>query len=185
MFMPIETAEWTREDLERFPRDGNRYEVLDGELLVTPQASVDHQFVGGRLFGKLFTYCEAHRTGLACSPGAVIFGRNELQPDIEILPPGSVRRGKKWDEMPAALLVVEILSPFAVSRRRDLETKRDAYLRVDVREYWVVDHDENRVHVWSGGRDETIVTDVLRWQPDPSVPALEIELGKLFAFDGE
>jgi Uma2 family endonuclease len=182
VFMAIETAKrWTREDLERFPRDGNRYEVLDGELLVTPQAALDHQGVVGRLFFALFGYCLAHGVGEVVGPGAVIFGRNELQPDCEVLPSGSVMRGKSWQEAAYPILIVEVLSPFATSRRRDLVTKREAYLKLEVPEYWVVDLDARRVHVWSGGQSERIVSDVLLWQPDPAIAALEIRLDDLFA----
>ena len=183
MFMAIETAEWTRDDLERFPRDGNRYEVLDGELLVTPQAAPDHQFVALRLTIALHDYCNEHGVGLVLGPGAVIFGKNELQPDIEVLIRGSVQRGKTWEEMPYPILAVEVLSPFAASRRRDLDDKRKAYLGLGIPEYWVVDHEKGYVHVWSGGRAVKIVSDILRWHPNPAVAPLEVVLAELFRFD--
>lgn len=183
--MATENARWTRFDLERFPEDGNRYEVLDGELLVTPQAAPNHQSVAMRLSYALYHYCEATLVGETVGPGAVVWGKNELQPDIEILPVGSIRRGSEWEEFPAPMLVVEVLSPFAVSRRRDLDVKRIAYLTLGVPEYWVVDHENGQVHVWSGGRAVKIVTDVLRWHPDPAIAPLEISLDKLFAFDGD
>ena len=113
-------------------------------------------------------------------PGAVIFGKNELQPDIEVLAGDSYRTGKKWNELPYPILVVEVLSPFAVSRRRDLDTKREAYLRLGIPEYWVVDPFQRRVHVWSAGRDETIVSDLLRWTPNPAIAPFELPLDQLF-----
>ena len=178
--MAIKTARWTRHDLERFPRDGNRYEVLDGELLVTPQASPDHQVVAARLFVALYSYCKTHRAGLAVGPGAVIFGKNELQPDIEVFGDNSYRPGRTWNELPYPILVVEVLSPFAVSRRRDLDTKREAYLRLGIPEYWVVDIDQRHVHVWSSGRDEAIVSDLLRWTPNAAIAPFELPLDQLF-----
>jgi Uma2 family endonuclease len=178
--MPTKSARWTRFDLERFPEDGNRYEVLDGELLVTPQAAPDHQVVAARLGLALGNYCESTLVGLSVGPGAVVWGKNELQPDIEVLPRSAYRRGLKWEQMPVPLLVVEVLSPFSVSARRDFEVKRKAYLARGIQEYWVVDHEKRRVHVWSGGRDAAIVTDLLRWHPDPAVAPFEISLEKLF-----
>ncbi len=178
--MAIETVEWTRADLERFPDDGNRYEVLDGELLVTPQASMDHQDVAARLFVALYTYCKAHRAGAAFSPAAVQWGKNELQPDIEVVQGYRAGTGQTWETAPRPSLVVEILSPFAASRRRDLHDKRVAYLRLGIPEYWVVDHEARRVHVWSGGRGEVIVSDTLRWTPNPAIAPFEITIDELF-----
>jgi Uma2 family endonuclease len=180
MLMATKTSRWTRFDLERFPEDGNRYEVLDGELLVTPQSSPRHQQVAMELAGALYEYCKEHEAGAIVGPAAVIFGENELQPDIEILPFGAIRPKAKWEKLPCPLLVVEVLSPFAASRRRDLDVKRVAYLRLGVPEYWVVDHEKRLVHVWSGGRAVKIVTDVLRWNPDSAVIPFERSLEELF-----
>lgn len=183
--MATTSACWTRFDLERFPEDGNRYEVLDGELLVTPQASPVHQLVAARLMAALINYGNAYRVGLGLGPAAVVWGTNELQPDIEVLPAGSVTRESKWEQLPCPLLVVEVLSPFAASRRRDLDVKRIAYLKFGVPEYWVVDHESRQAHVWSGGHAVKIVTDVLRWHPDPEIAPLEIDLKTLFALGDE
>jgi Uma2 family endonuclease len=180
VFMATKNARWTRVDLDRFPRDGNRYEVLDGELLVTPQSSPDHQHVGGNLFGALFLYFKEHPVGVVMGPGAVIFGDNELQPDLEVLPPDSMRPGAKWTELPCPLFVIEVLSPFAAARRRDLDVKRIAYLKLGVPDYWVIDTEKRQAHVWSGGRAVRIVTDVLRWQPDHAVVPFEVSLEELF-----
>jgi Uma2 family endonuclease len=178
--MAIKSARWARDDLERFPRDGNRYEVLDGQLFVTPQATPDHQIMALRLTIEIHNYCWAHGVGVAVGPGAVIFGENELQPDIEVLPAGGYQPRKKWADFPHPILAVEVLSPFNASRRRDLDAKRKAYLKLGIPEYWVVDHEARHVHVWSGRRAEKIVTDVLRWNPDPAIVPFELPLHELF-----
>ena len=182
MFMAIETASWTREDLARFPEDGNRYEVLDGELLVTPQAGFDHQFVAARLAHALYDYCAAHAVGVVVGPGAVIWGKNELQPDIEIIPVAPPRpRTRTWQSLPFPILAVEILSPSGMSRGRDLGVKRTAYLERGIATYWVLDLDERRVHCWTSAvRNETVVSDILRWHPKPGTPAFEISIDQLF-----
>jgi Uma2 family endonuclease len=178
--MAVKSARWTKEDLERFPRDGNRYEVLDGELLVTPQAELDHQVVAARLFSALYAYCMERGVGSAVGPAAVRWGKNELQPDIEVIPGYKFGTGQTWDTAPRPNLVVEVLSPFAASRFRDLDAKRKAYLRLGIPEYWVVDLEHRRVHVWSGGHDEAVVTDALRWNPNPDVAPFELPLEQLF-----
>jgi Uma2 family endonuclease len=182
--MATKPARWTRDELERFPEDGNRYEVLDGELLVTPQAAPDHQVVAIRLATALYTYCSAFGVGLAVGPGAVVFGENELQPDIEVIPGDSYRPGRKWSDFPPPILAVEVLSPAGAARGRDLDLKRKAYLRIGIPEYWVVDLYERCVHVWSAGREETIVRDVLRWNPNPEVDTFEITANQLFGSAG-
>ncbi len=127
--MAIESARWSRDELERFPEDGNRYEVLDGELLVTPQPGFDHQFVAARLVHALYAYCAAHKIGVVVGPGAVIWGKNELQPDVEVIPVSPPPRKRTWATLPFPILAVEILSPSGVSRARDLGVKREAYLQ--------------------------------------------------------
>jgi Uma2 family endonuclease len=180
MFMATKRARWTRDELDRFPDDGNRYEVLDGELLVTPQAEFDHQAVAARLSFALYSYCAEHSIGLAIGPGKVIFGKNELQPDIEVVPGGLYRAGEKWATAPRPILVVEVLSPWGVSRRRDLSIKKDAYLQRGIDSYWVVNQEERCVHVWSSGSTEAVVKSVLTWHPDPRIAPFEITIDRLF-----
>jgi Uma2 family endonuclease len=181
MFMAIETARWTRADLARFPDDGNRYEVLGGELLVTPQAAPDHQGDAVELAYALGSYCRRHGIGAIASPGAVVFGKNELQPDLLVIPGIARATGKKWEELPLPVLVVEILSStWNSSRSRDLNVKRHAYLRLGIETYWVIDPPNRCVHVWThGARREVVVTDVLRWQPKPEIAPFEITIDEL------
>ena len=179
MKMATKTRRWTRADLERLPDDGNRYEVLDGELFVTPQAAFDHQFIALELATALRTYCNCYDLGVVVGPGAVVFGKNELQPDVHVVPGPRPPRGTKWAELPIPLLVAEVLSDSTGGR--DLGKKREAYLRINIPTYWVVDADERRVFVWTRSSPEPVtVSDVLRWQPRGDLPPLEISLETLF-----
>jgi Uma2 family endonuclease len=168
---------WTRGDLARLPDDGNRYEVLDGELLVTPQASYRHQDIAARLFRALGEYCARHSIATVVGPGAIPFGRSELQPDVQVIPgQPPARKGVKWSDLPRPMLVAEVLSDSTA--HRDLGKKREAYLRIGVAEYWAVDPDAREVHVFRSGTEEpAIVRHVLRWQPIEDVPPLEIPIG--------
>lgn len=127
---------WKRADLARLPDDGNRYEVLDGALLVTPKASQPHQLVAVELMILLERYVRPSRAAYVVGPGAVPFGENELQPDVQVIP--GPRESSTWDFVPAPILVVEVLS--TSTRRRDFGIKLDAFLgRVRVPTVWIVD----------------------------------------------
>jgi Uma2 family endonuclease len=179
--MVTKTHRWVRADLERLPADGNRYEVLDGELFVTPQAAIGHQWTAARLLVALDAYCVAHDLGFVVGPGAVIFDENELQPDVQVVPgyrkpPG----GMRWAQFPYPILVVEVLSES--TRQRDLVKKRAAYERLGIETYWIVDCDNRRVVALSARSAEPIiVTDALRWHPRGDLPPLEIPLESIFA----
>lgn len=172
------TRAWTRTDLARLPDDGNRYEVLDGALLVTPQAAFDHQAVATRLTVALSGYCTNYGVGVVVAPGAVPHGKSELQPDVQVIP-GRPPRGAKWTSLPRPILVVEVLSDS--TGRRDLGIKRDAYLRWGIPLYWVVDLDARRVHVFRPeDSDGEVVENTLLWHPVPALAPLELRVADLF-----
>jgi Uma2 family endonuclease len=177
MHMATKTRPWTRADLARLPDDGNRYEVLDGELLVTPQANPPHQWIAAELMSALRDYCTRLRLGVVVGPGAVVFGRNELQPDVEVIPCAADDLASTWDDVPTPILVVEILSEG--SRRHDRVTKRDAYRDRGIPVYWIVDPAERTVCVVRPDRADEVVRDVLKWQPAGASKPLEIELGAI------
>lgn len=170
---------WTRADLARLPDDGNRYEVLDGALLVTPQAAFRHQEVAMRLSFALRAYCQQHGIGVVVGPGAVAHGQSELQPDIQVIP-GPVVLDAAWTELPLPLLVVEVLSDS--TRSRDLGVKCDAYLRWGIPAYWVVDTVVQSVMTFAAGADAPAAyRDVLHWRPRVDITPFAIEVASLFA----
>ncbi|MFA6130508.1 MAG: Uma2 family endonuclease [Candidatus Omnitrophota bacterium] len=174
----LRTRAWTRADLARLPDDGNRYEVLDGALLVTPQAAFEHQAVAARLTVALASYCEALELGVVVAPGAIPHGKSELQPDVQVVP-GRPPRSAKWTSLPRPILVVEVLSDS--TSRRDLGIKRDAYLRWEIPEYWAVDLDARCVHVFRAGSAEgEVVEGTLVWRPAPPNAPLELRVADLF-----
>ena len=180
MHMATRTHRWVRADLARLPDDGNRYEVLDGELFVTPQAAYAHQFIALELAVALRQYCLDHDIGRVVGPGAVVFERNELQPDVQVIPGRHDSMAKpEWKELPCPLLVVEVLSES--TRQRDFGKKKAAYERLQIHTYWIVDPDNRRVIASSvRSAEPDIVADVLRWQPYSELPPLEIRLEAIF-----
>lgn len=130
MAMP-HTIPWTREDLDRLPDDGNRYELLDGELLVTPAPSDAHQEIADWLSDKLTPFVAANRLGFVRHPrSVVVVDGSQFEPDLMVRPIAPLRG---WEKAPLPILVVEILS--ATTRRRDLGAKRDFYMEKGIPEY--------------------------------------------------
>jgi Uma2 family endonuclease len=176
MRMATKSRPWTRADLDRLPDDGNRYEVLDGALLVTPAPRGEHQRVSTLLSAQLVWYCQEHRLGNVYAYGAIPHGKSELQPDVMVVL-GRFPGSSGWIDLPKPSLAVEVLSDS--TRGRDLVLKREAYLRWGIAEYWIVNPEKREVTVVRPTGDETR-TDTLVWQANPSVPPLVIDIAALF-----
>jgi Uma2 family endonuclease len=175
MAMP-QTIPWTRADLDRLPDDGNRYEVLDGELLVTPPPSTAHQEIVDWLAERLFPFVAANGLGRLRFPRSVIVAEgSQLEPDMMVRP---ISPPREWEQAPLPTLVVEVLS--RSSRRRDLYSKREFYLNRGVPEYWAVDRDERAVIRFARGETETLRS-ILRWSPPGTTSTLEIDVAAMFA----
>ena len=136
------------------PDDGNRYEAIEGDLYVTPAPTTRHQRVSKRLLYALDRILE--RPGLGevfIAPYGVEFPATGegVQPDIVF-----VSRPRREIIAEAGIagapdLVAEILSPSTAGRDRTIKLR--LYERHGVREYWIVDADENAVDVWRFGSE--------------------------------
>ena len=161
-------------------RPAPRYELIDGELLVTPSPGAPHQAVVGMLHRILGAYVDAHGLGrVFVSPADLEMRPRQItQPDIFVVPTG-VRPGRRWRGVQTLLLAVEVLSDG--SRRHDRVKKRHHYQDVGVSEYWIVDIDGGVVERWrpTDERPE-INTGTLAWQPDARIPPLVVELESLW-----
>lgn len=178
MSMPSTANQWTLEDLQRLPDDGNKYEVVHGELFVTPAPRQPHEIVSARLTRVLDPYVAEHGLGLVFHPRAVVRTEDsEVEPDLMVRAESGGISGK-WEHAPPPILIVEILSP--TTRRRDHVQKRDFYQEIGIPEYWIVDVDERRVRVVRPGSEDVVATDALVWAPRSELPPLSISLTKLF-----
>lgn len=139
MAMALHVPLYTVDDLARFPEDGNRYELLDGQLLVTPAPAAVHQLVASRIQGRLFVALNGHAH--LVGPGAVVRKpKTQLQPDILVYSADYSPR-TDWPMIKDHWLAVEVLS--RSSQVYDREFKRDAYFALGVQQVWLVDwHDE-------------------------------------------
>jgi Uma2 family endonuclease len=179
MGMAIAVPRYTVEDLERFPDDGNRYELLDGILLVTPSPAAWHQLVANRIQSRLSVAVDWPGHAFITGPGAVVrTPRTQLQPDILVTPS---RFGPKfeWDKVTENWLAVEILS--RSSRVYDRDFKRDAYFALGVRQVWLVDAGPKCVEISTAPGSREIVRDVIRWRVPTLDLIVSISLEEVFA----
>jgi Uma2 family endonuclease len=170
----------TADMVRALPEDGNRYEVVHGELLVTPAPRLLHQLVLERLHLALGNYLERAAVGqLLASPADISWGPDILvQPDLFVVDPAEAR-AMDWTHLRTLLLVVEVLSPSSV--RADRFTKRRLYQEQGVSTYWVVDADARVVEVWTPAMTFPFVArEQVRWDPAGAEGPLVIRLEDLF-----
>jgi len=170
---------FTAADLLTMPEDGNKYELVHGELLVTPMPRKLHQLVVGRLTQLLYNYLEAHPVGVAYPGGDLNFAEDSwVSPDLLVLDLEAARR-PKWDVLSLPLLVVEVLSPS--STRQDRFTKRRLYQEEGLPLYWLVDADARTVEVWTPeAHFPATEQHEIRWHPDGAREPMVIQLEELF-----
>ena len=152
---------FTIHDLELLPENGNRYEIIDGELYVSTQPHWRHQLVCGRLFHALASWDEREGAGLAIEAPGVIFAEDEaVAPDLVWVSRERLARvlGDDGKLHAAPDLVVEVLSPGPKNEDRDREVKLKLYSRQGVREYWIVDWRDVTVQVYR--RERTVLRHV-------------------------
>ena len=177
MGMAVSVPRYTVDDLEHFPHDGNRYELLDGLLLVTPAPRAVHQVITGRLQMILANTLTslAHVVG----PGAIsVPPGTQLQPDVLVYP---ARFGPMvdWAKITEHWLAVEVLS--RSSRMYDREFKRDAYFALGVPQVWLVDYADRSVEVCRPREAGDVVRDVIRWRVPTLDLVVPIDLAEVFA----
>ena len=179
MAMPA-TTRWTAEMVRALPDDGKRYEVIDGELFVTPSPTLRHQEAVLQMAKRLAAYLEEHSVGrVFVSPADITFPDGSLtQPDVFVAPLLG-KRPSEWKEIKSLLLAVEVLSPSTA--RADRRVKLGLFQRHHVPEYWIVDVDARLVERWRpDDQRPEILAGQLEWQPDPAHPSLVIDLPEYF-----
>ena len=184
MGMALPVPQFTIEMLDDFPDDGNRYELLEGMLLVTPAPSLTHQLVATRLATILSHALRVSGKAHVVAVGALQRGDNtQLQPDILVFP-AAFPRAKDWRAVQGWWLAVEVMSPS--SRVYDRVVKRAAYLALGVEEYWVVDIRDRSIEVWkrgSAGSERAVKS--LTWRPSALGPGIVVNLDEVFGDVGD
>jgi Uma2 family endonuclease len=184
MGMPAAKSPWTTDLLDALPESSERFEIIDGELFVTPSPGFAHQGVVLRLASRLLEYTT--RIGgfeTVISPSDVWRGDqqlNRVQPDIYV-----VRRGPDGALPPypfhlrELVLAIEVASPGRPFL--DYQVKRDLYREEGVAEYWVLNLEERNLSRWHGRDDPgDVVRDQIDWRPSDAAEPFTLDLPAFF-----
>ena len=173
----------TYDDYAAIPNDGKRYEILEGELAVTPAPNLKHQTVSVNLVFLLSRHIRAKGLGsLYHAPVDLILEPTSvLQPDLLFVAKGrqSILTNRAVEGAPD--LVVEILSP--TTGRNDRVTKAHIYARHKVPAYWIVDPDQETVEVYLLNVDSYRLVTTLQGEtarPVPPFSDLELAAKEIF-----
>jgi len=137
-------------DLDAMPDDGNRYEVIEGELFVSRAPNLTHQSLSMNLAMSITTYLSHNPIGVIWATPGVIFSEfSGVIPDLIFVSNerrAEIASGERITGTPD--LLIEIVSPGAENARRDRIAKRQLYGKHGVKEYWVVDPYQRTIEVY-------------------------------------
>jgi Uma2 family endonuclease len=182
----VTSVKFTSADLELMPDDGKRYELIEGELYVSRQPSIAHQYSCSRLCQFLGDWNDKHGLGVVLPAPGLIFGEgDDVAPDVvwvtrERLAIATDRAGHL---LTAPELAIEVLSPGKANEDRDRRVKLKLYSRQGVQEYWIVDAMLQQVSVYRRDHDQLeldrtlYVDDTLE---SPLLPGFSCRVAKLF-----
>ena len=185
MAMPAAQRRWTAREVRQLiaenPLQTPRYELVDGELLVTPSPNRVHQRAVAYLWKALDDYLQRNAVGEAyfspsdveLEPGTIV------QPDVYVIPVHEAEQSPSELPVREVLVAVEVLSPS--SSRYDRVVKRTLYGR-HLTEYWIVDLDARIVERWHLRAEQPeILVSFLEWHPAGAVESFHLDLAKYFA----
>lgn len=183
MHMPAFRRQWTVDDLQDLPDDGQRYEVIDGVLHVTPAPGLPHQLIAGHLYYVLKQYLGGSTVGRpVISPSDVRRGdrsRNRVQPDVFVVRLADGKLPPYPFAMSDILLAVEVPSPN--DALYDYHTKRELYVASGVPEYWVLNGETRNLSRWGGAADPgELLSGRVEWHPPGMPEPLVLDLPSFF-----
>lgn len=145
-------GQWTVAHLHTFPpEDGNRYEILDGVLVMTTQPHWEHQHAAARIVWALQDWSFRTDAGwVLVAPGIIFADDTAIAPDVVWVRHARLDRllGADGKLHGAPDLVVKVLSPGKENEERDRATKLHLYARYGVAEYWIVDRLQRQVEAY-------------------------------------
>lgn len=181
--MPLAPEYFTADMVRAIPDDGNRYELVWGQLLVTPAPRGTHQRIAFRLSRLIADYCDSFGTlETIPSPADISWNADTLvQPDIFVVPRAEAITGD-WTRMRTLVFVAEILSPSTA--RVDRFQKRRLYQQREVPTLWLVDIERRLVEVWTPDALFPVVkTDRVTWLPADASEPLVVDIAELLRLD--
>ena len=141
-------AVFTYDDYLTLSNDGKRHEILDGELVMTPAPSPEHQEILLNLIELLRGFVRAESRGkVFCAPTDVVLSMTDVvQPDIVFVSKERLNIITRKNVVAAPDIVVEIVSE--ATEKLDRVTKKELYERFGVKEYWIVDPEKQTIEVY-------------------------------------
>lgn len=139
----------TYDDYLALPADGKRYEIIDGELSMTPAPSTRHQEIVTRLLVLIGSHVAKHHLGVLLSaPTDVVLSMiDTVQPDILFVSQSRIRIVATNNVVAIPDLIVEVVSPS--STQRDRGEKWKLYQKYELPEYWIVDPDSQTIDLFT------------------------------------
>jgi Uma2 family endonuclease len=181
---PPHRGPFTVADLDNLPDDGNRYEIFDGSLVVSPAPKVSHSDSTDRLGNVLRQQAPPDLRVLVVPVGVDLRGRNSyFIPDLVVVPEAVMRTAAANLDPSDVLLVAEVLSPS--NRGTDLVLKRHDYAAVGIPRYWLVDLVERTLTVLvldegaTSYREEAVLKPGEGWSTDQPYP-IELDPAEVF-----
>lgn len=140
---------YTYEDYLKLPDDGNRYEILNGELIMTAAPYIPHQRVCGNLFHELKLFIKSNKIGeVFIAPCDIIFDKkNVYQADIIFISNENKKIITEANIKGSPDLVIEIISPSTAYY--DLFEKKEIYEKFGVKEYWIIDPRKHWIEIFA------------------------------------
>lgn len=181
MGMVATSPTWhTPASVRLLPDDGNRYECVAGELLVTPSPKPRHQSVASALYQALLPACSSGGLYLWWSPADLeLRGDVLVQPDIFAFRTTHGGPAREWHEIERLELAIEVLSP--ATARYDRVVKRRLFQELGVPEYWIVDADARVIERWRPADERpAICAASMEWRPHGADAPIVVDLPALF-----
>ena len=183
MGMAAAIANWTVDMLDALPDDGQRYEIIDGELFVTPAPTDVHQLVAAEFWHRIHGYVRPTNLARALiSPADVRKDdrtRNRVQPDVFAVRLVEGKRPTYPYDLRDLLLAIEVESPS--NPLLDYQVKRKLYLTHGIPEYWIANTEARVVSRWRSVDDPgEVFTKHIEWKPAGMSTTLVIDLPELF-----
>ena len=174
---------WTDEELLALPKDGNKYEVLEG-ILTTSPAGFTHEFIGVRLIVALDNFVRSHKLGavLGSSLGCWMENRDFLSPDVSFIDKERIKGAKHPGDRfvdGAPDLAVEVLSPSDGDKVR--HDKLVDYFANGSRLLWVINPKQRVVLVYHSSEAHEILREGDVISGESVIPGFTLPVSELFA----
>lgn len=180
--------EWTEAELQALPHDGHSYELVDGELVMSPKNNVLHGDLASRLLVAIENFNRVHRLGvvLDSSTGFWMANRNCRAPDVSLVSlermkrAGFTRRTARF--FPGGPdLAIEVLAPSHT--RAELDARLRDFFSSGTRLAWVVHPEEQYVEVCHSLTERQIIGTGAVLEGEPVLPGFRLPVSELFNFE--